>query len=94
MASGTNGGWGIRVVECTIDFMSKRALAAFLWFSATWVAYEIVWSLTGVPRMAGPVIAFAVAALVTLDPMALFWPRATSASPTGRSLGSRAVSPR
>ena len=58
--------------------MFKRALAAFLWFAAVWVGYEIVWSLTDVPRIAGPVIAFTVAALVTLDPLALFWPRAAS----------------
>jgi hypothetical protein len=77
----------------TIASVSKRALAAFLWFSATWVGYEIVWSLTGVPRMAGPVIAFTVAALVTIDPMALFWPRTASDSPTGRALGSTAVAP-
>ena len=73
--------------------MSKRAMAAFLWFAATWVGYEIVWSLTGVPRLAGPVIAFAVAALVTLDPMALFWSRATSDSAVGRSMGTTVVAP-
>jgi hypothetical protein len=73
--------------------MSKRAIAAFLWFSATWVGYEIVWSLTGVPRLAGPVIAFTVAALVTLDPMALFWPRETSDSAVGRGMGSTVVAP-
>ena len=55
--------------------MLKRALAASLWFAAVWVGYEIVWSLTDAPRLAGPVIAFTVAALVTLDPLALFWPR-------------------
>jgi hypothetical protein len=72
--------------------MSKRALAAVLWFAATWIGYEIVWSLTGVPRLAGPVIAFTVAALVTLDPMALFWTRATSGAPVRHGLGS-AVTP-
>ena len=51
-----------------------------LWFAVAWVGYEIVWSLTGVPRIAGPVLAFAVAALVTVDPMALFWPREASPS--------------
>lgn len=60
--------------------MFKRALAAFLWFSAVWVGYELVWSLTDVPRIAGPVIAFTVAALVTLDPLALFWPRAADSA--------------
>ena len=59
--------------------MFKRALAAFLWFAAAWVGYEIVWSLTDVPRIAGPVIAFTIAALVTLDPLALFWPRSVHA---------------
>jgi hypothetical protein len=73
--------------------MSKRALAAFLWFAATWVGYEIVWSLTDVPRLAGPVIAFTVAALVTLDPMALFWTRSSTSSSMARGLGSSAVAP-
>jgi hypothetical protein len=73
--------------------MSKRALAALLWFAATWFGYEIVWSLTDLPRLAGPVIAFAVAALVTLDPTALFWTRAgDSAAPT-RKLGSTVIAP-
>jgi hypothetical protein len=62
--------------------MSKRALSALLWYSATWVGYEIVWSLTGVPRVAGPILAFAIAALVTIDPWALFWPRGQAASIT------------
>jgi hypothetical protein len=62
--------------------MSKRAIAAFLWFAATWVGYELVWSLTDVPRIAGPVIAFTVAVLVTLDPLTLFWPRAGHAEGT------------
>jgi hypothetical protein len=73
--------------------MSKRALSAFLWFAATWVGYEIVWSLTDAPRLAGPVIAFTVAALVTLDPMAIFWPRSSTSSPVARGLGSSATAP-
>ena len=71
--------------------MPKRALAAFLWFAATWVGYEIVWSLTDAPRLAGPVIAFTVSALVTLDPLALFWPRSTSDSSIRSGLGSSAA---
>jgi len=55
--------------------MSKRMLAALLWFAAAWVGYEIVWSVTGLPRMVGPVLAFAVAVVVTIDPLTLFWPR-------------------
>jgi len=53
--------------------MSKRILAGFLWFSAMWFGYEIVWSLFDVPRMIGPVIAAAVAAFVAIDPAARFW---------------------
>jgi hypothetical protein len=55
--------------------MSKRMLAATLWFAATWFGYEIVWSLTGTPRLVGPILAFAVAAVVATDPLHLFWPR-------------------
>jgi hypothetical protein len=66
--------------------MLKRAIAASLWFSAIWVGYELVWSLTEVPRIAGPVIAFAVAALVTLDPLALFWPRSVGLDRAARRL--------
>ena len=73
--------------------MLKRATAAFLWFAAVWVGYEIVWSVTDVPRIAGPVIAFTVAALVTLDPLALFWPR-LGQEPDGRPMADVAgVSP-
>jgi hypothetical protein len=60
--------------------MSKRALAALLWFATIWVGYEIVWSMTGVPRMVGPVLAFVVSALVTTDPFGLFW--SADADPT------------
>jgi hypothetical protein len=61
--------------------MSKRALGALLWFVAVWFGYEVVWSVTGVPRLVGPVIAFAVAAFVTLDPIRAFWQPATDAEP-------------
>ena len=60
--------------------MSKRVVAALLWFGVTWFGYEIVWSLTGVPRAMGPVVATAIAAFVAIDPMTLFWPRPTPSS--------------
>ena len=62
--------------------MPKRAVAGVLWFASVWFGYEIVWSLTGIPRLAGPIIAFAIAAFVTVDPKALFWPRSTNATST------------
>jgi hypothetical protein len=57
--------------------MSKRALAAMLWFAAIWFGYEIVWSLTGSPRIVGPILAASVAAIVTIDPVGRIWARST-----------------
>jgi hypothetical protein len=54
-----------------------------LWFAAVWFGYEVLWSVTGVPRLIGPVVAFAVAAIVTLDPIQLFWPEETPAAIAG-----------
>jgi len=56
--------------------MSRRAVAALLWFAAVWFGYEVLWSVTGVPRLIGPVVAFVVAALVTIDPAGAFWSEA------------------
>jgi hypothetical protein len=55
--------------------MPKRVVASLLWYAAVWVAYEIVWSLTGIPRAFGPIIATAVSAFVAVDPAGLFWPK-------------------
>jgi hypothetical protein len=52
----------------------KRLIAGPLWFLAFWYGYEMLSLLTGVPRVAGPVIALIVAATVVLDPMHFFWP--------------------
>jgi hypothetical protein len=56
--------------------MQKRALAAALWFAAVWFTYEVAWSLTGLPRAIGPILATAAAAMVALDPTGWFWSRA------------------
>ena len=63
--------------------MLKRAAAASLWFLATWVGYEIVWSMTDVPRMLGPLLAGAVALIVTVDPLRIFWPVQTKRQSDG-----------
>lgn len=47
--------------------MMKRTLAAVLWFGAAWFGYEILWSVFDVPRLIGPILAAAVATLVSLD---------------------------
>lgn len=53
--------------------MLKRSVSGLAWFAAVWFAYEIAWSLTGVPRLLGPVGAFAISAFVAVDPGHLFW---------------------
>lgn len=55
----------------------KRLIAGPLWFISFALMYELLWSLTGVPRIAGPVIALAVGVTVWIDPMHWFWPVAT-----------------
>lgn len=63
----------------------KRLIAGPLWFISFALMYELLWSLTGVPRIAGPVIALAVGVTVWIDPMHWFWPvspeRSTTAAP-------------
>ena len=49
-------------------------------FAAVWIGYEIAWSVFNVPRLIGPLAAFAIAAFVTIDPIALFWPRDSGAN--------------
>jgi hypothetical protein len=55
--------------------MFKRAVAAFLWYAMVWVGYEILWSVGGLPRMAGPILAASMATFVVVDPFHRFWPR-------------------
>jgi hypothetical protein len=56
--------------------MAKRMVAAFLWYAMVWVGYEIAWSIAGIPRIIGPILAASVAMFVTVDPLHRFWPRA------------------
>ena len=58
----------------------KRFVAGLLWFLAFSLMYELLWSLTGVPRMVGPILGLIVAATVWLDPMHWFWPARPSRS--------------
>lgn len=66
--------------------MTKRAAAAVLWFTAMWVGYEIAWSIFGVPRLAGPILAGGLSAFVALDPLGLFWPRLAGSESTAQSV--------
>jgi hypothetical protein len=62
----------------------KRLVAGPLWFISFALMYELVWSLTGVPRVIGPVIGLMIGMTVWLDPLHWFWPapdRSTAARP-------------
>jgi hypothetical protein len=56
----------------------KRLIAGPLWFASFALMYELLWSLTGVPRVIGPVIGLMICATVWIDPMHWFWPAASS----------------
>jgi len=71
---GTYGGWSAGASRVNIARMLKRVAAAFLWYAMVWVGYEIASSLVGLPRLIGPVLSAAVAMLVVVDPLRLFWP--------------------
>jgi hypothetical protein len=58
----------------------KRLIAGPLWFISFALMYELLWSLTGVPREIGPVIALVVGVTVWIDPMHWFWPAAPDRS--------------
>ena len=64
----------------------KRLIAGPLWFVSFALMYELLWSLTGVPRVIGPVMALVVGVTVWIDPMHWFWPVAPErSSAAGRS---------
>lgn len=62
----------------------KRLIAGPLWFVSFALMYELLWSLTGVPREIGPVIALVVGVTVWIDPMHWFWPVAPDRSSASR----------
>jgi hypothetical protein len=55
--------------------MRKRAVAGLLWFFSIWAAYEVIWSVAGVPRPIGPILGLVLASLVVIDPTGRFWGR-------------------
>jgi hypothetical protein len=65
--------------------MKKRLTSGSLWFLAIWFGYEILWSVMGVPRMLGPMLAFVVASLVVADPAGLFWPAPARSASVARA---------
>jgi len=46
--------------------MTNGVVGAVLWFVVLWFAYEVLWSITGVPREFGPIAALTAAILLML----------------------------
>jgi hypothetical protein len=63
--------------------MTKRFLAAMLWFYAGWYAGAMVADFLGISPLLGPVIGAAAAALVAGDPRRIIWNRQQSATADG-----------
>jgi hypothetical protein len=55
--------------------MSKRLLAAVLWFAAGWYVGAFVAAYLAVPALIGPILGFAAAAVFAGDPLGVIWTR-------------------
>ena len=55
--------------------MSKRILAAILWFYTGWYAGAMAADLIGISPLLGPVLGATAAALIAGDPRRLIWKR-------------------
>ena len=66
--------------------MTKRILAAFLWFYAGWYGGALIAELVGVSALLGPIIGAAAAGLIVGDPRRMIWARATRSAPAPEGL--------
>ena len=58
--------------------MTKRILAAFLWFYTGWYAGAMLAEILGVSPVLGPIIGAAAAGLIVGDPRGMIWKRRPS----------------
>jgi hypothetical protein len=59
--------------------MTKRILAAMLWFYTGWYAGAMLAEFIGISALLGPVIGAAAAGIITIDPRRIIWTRAEPA---------------
>ena len=64
--------------------MTKRVLAAILWFYTGWYAGAMLAEFLGVSPLLGPIIGAAAAGLIVGDPRRIIW-TARAATPTRSS---------
>lgn len=68
--------------------MTKRILAAFLWFYTGWYAGAMLAELLSVSPALGPIIGVAAAGLIVGDPRGMIWKRRTVLSTSSRTASS------
>src|SRR4029453_17776901 len=72
-------GTTVRVVTCRRARdplpMTKRVVAAFLWFYTGWYAGAMIAAFIGVSPVLGPILGVAAAGFVIADPRRMFWTR-------------------
>jgi hypothetical protein len=67
--------------------MTKRVLAAILWFYAGWYAGAMIAEFIGVSPLLGPLIGAAAAGLIAGDPRRIIWTSRASAPTTATPEG-------
>ena len=65
--------------------MTKRILAAFLWFYTGWYAGAMLAELLSVSPALGPIIGVAAAGLIVGDPRGMIWKRGIVRSTSPRA---------
>ena len=55
--------------------MSKRVVAAFLWFYTGWYAGAMIAAFIGISPIFGPILGVAAAGLLVGDPFRIIWTR-------------------
>ena len=58
--------------------MTKRVVAAFLWFYAGWYAGAMIAGFLGINPVFGPILGAAAAGLIVADPSRIIWSRPES----------------
>jgi len=61
--------------------MTKRVLAALLWFYTGWYAGAMIAEFVGVSPVLGPIIGAAAAGLIVGDPRRIIWTARASVTP-------------
>lgn len=71
--------------------MTKRILAAFLWFYTGWYAGAMLAEFLSVSPALGPIIGVAAAGLIVGDPRGLIWARRARSTPSRTASSSDAL---